>query len=45
MLQAESIGLKVAHALPFTKENPDDFEVPGEVITEDKFNFEKNDMF
>lgn len=43
ILQAESIGLKVAHALPFTKENPDDFEVPGEVITEDKFNFEKND--
>ncbi|MDN3695446.1 hypothetical protein QWZ06_26075 [Chryseobacterium tructae] len=43
ILQAESIGLKVAHALPFTNENPDDFEVPGEVITEDKFNFEKND--
>ncbi|UHO38236.1 hypothetical protein H5J24_22210 [Chryseobacterium capnotolerans] len=43
ILQAESIGLKVGHALPFTAENPDDFEVPGEVITEDKFNFEKND--
>lgn len=43
ILQAESIGLKVANALPFTNENPDDFEVPGEVITEDKFNFEKND--
>lgn len=43
ILQAESIGLKVAHALPFTKENPDDFEVPSEVITEDRFNFEKND--
>ncbi|WP_267406652.1 MULTISPECIES: hypothetical protein [unclassified Chryseobacterium] len=43
ILQAESIGLKVAHALPFTTENPDDFEVPSEVITEDKFNFEKND--
>ncbi|WP_117590797.1 hypothetical protein [Chryseobacterium sp. Leaf405] len=42
ILQAESIGLKVAHALPFTKENPDDFEVPSEVITEDKFNFEPN---
>ncbi|GAB0155008.1 hypothetical protein CHRYSEOSP005_02680 [Chryseobacterium sp. Alg-005] len=43
ILQAESIGLKVAHALPFTTEDPDDFEVPSEVITEDKFNFEKND--
>jgi len=42
ILQAESIGLKVAHALPFTTENPDDFEVPSEVITEDKFNFEPN---
>ncbi|MET3536661.1 hypothetical protein [Chryseobacterium limigenitum] len=43
ILQAESIGLKVAHALPFTTENPDDFEVPSEVITKDKFNFEKNE--
>ncbi|WP_185097442.1 hypothetical protein [Chryseobacterium sp. FH2] len=43
ILQAESIGLKVAHALPFTTEDPDDFEVPSEVITEDKFNFENND--
>lgn len=43
ILQAESIGLKVAHALPFTTENPDDFEVPSEVITKDKFNFDKND--
>ncbi|WEK69012.1 MAG: hypothetical protein P0Y62_14300 [Candidatus Chryseobacterium colombiense] len=43
ILQAESIGLKVAHALPFTTENPDDFEVPSEVITETKFNFEKNE--
>lgn len=37
ILQAESIGLKVAHALPFSSENPDDFEVPGEVITESNF--------
>lgn len=43
ILQAESIGLKVAHALPFTKENPDEFEVPSEVITEDRFNFAPND--
>jgi len=42
ILQAESIGLKVKHALPFSTENPDDFEVPSEVITEDKFNFESN---
>ncbi|WP_426481201.1 hypothetical protein [Chryseobacterium sp. R2ACT005] len=42
ILQAESIGLRVAHALPFTTENPDDFEVPSEVITEDRFNFEPN---
>lgn len=43
ILQANSIGLKVAHALPFSTENPDDFEVPSEVITEEKFNFEEND--
>lgn len=43
ILQAESIGLKVAHALPFSTENPDDFEVPSEVITKDKFNFETNE--
>ncbi|PIF43689.1 hypothetical protein CLU96_0601 [Chryseobacterium sp. 52] len=42
ILQAESIGLKVRHALPFSTENPDDFEVPSEVITEEKFNFEKD---
>ncbi|MDQ0783947.1 hypothetical protein [Chryseobacterium sp. W4I1] len=42
ILQAESIGLKVKHALPFSTENPDDFEVPSEVITEEKFNFEHN---
>lgn len=45
ILQAESIGLKVAHALPFSAEDPNEFEVPGDVITEDKFNFEKeNDL-
>ncbi|MGG5209245.1 hypothetical protein ACQWU4_09860 [Chryseobacterium sp. MIQD13] len=42
ILQAESIGLKVKHALPFSTENPEDFEIPSEVITEDKFNFEHN---
>lgn len=39
ILQAESIGLKVQHALPFSTENPDEFEVPSEVITQS--NFEK----
>jgi hypothetical protein len=42
ILQAESIGLKVKHALPFSTENPKEFEVPSEVITEDKFNFVSN---
>ncbi|WP_185151270.1 hypothetical protein [Chryseobacterium viscerum] len=37
ILQAESIGLKVGHALPFTAEDPNDFEVPGDVITESNF--------
>ncbi|WP_292010758.1 hypothetical protein [Chryseobacterium sp.] len=43
ILQAESIGLKVAHALPFTEEDPEEFEVPSDVITKDRFNFEKNE--
>ncbi|WP_117616557.1 hypothetical protein [Chryseobacterium sp. JM1] len=42
ILQAESIGLKVRHALPFSTENPEEFEVPSEVMTEEKFNFEHN---
>ncbi|MET3034806.1 hypothetical protein ABXT08_01770 [Chryseobacterium sp. NRRL B-14859] len=37
ILQAESIGLKVQHALPFTVEDPNEFEVPGEVITDSNF--------
>ncbi|OPC01943.1 hypothetical protein BAS10_18545 [Elizabethkingia meningoseptica] len=40
ILQAESIGLKVEHALPFTQENPEDFEDPKALVTES--NFEKN---
>ncbi|MEH7887399.1 hypothetical protein [Elizabethkingia meningoseptica] len=40
ILQAESIGLKVEHALPFTQENPEDFEDPKALITQS--NFEKN---
>lgn len=42
ILQAESIGLKVRYALPFSTEDPEEFEVPSEVITEEKFNFEHN---
>ncbi|CEJ68013.1 hypothetical protein BN1195_00295 [Chryseobacterium oranimense G311] len=42
ILQAESIGLKVKHALPFSTEDPEEFEVPSDVITEEKFNFESN---
>jgi hypothetical protein len=37
ILQAESIGLKVASALPFTKEDPEDFENPEQVITTSNF--------
>ncbi|WP_412851046.1 hypothetical protein ACL0VS_10155 [Chryseobacterium sp. PMSZPI] len=37
ILQAESIGLKVEHALPFTVEDPNQFEVPGDVITDSNF--------
>lgn len=37
ILQAKSIGLEVTSALPFTDENPEDFENPEEVITESNF--------
>lgn len=37
ILQAESIGLKVLSALPFTKEDPALFENPEEVITVSNF--------
>ena len=37
ILQAQNIGLEVQHALPFTKEDPLDFENPEEVITESNF--------
>lgn len=39
ILQAESIGLNVEHALPFTNEDPLEFENPRDVITAAKFNF------
>ncbi|WP_084403420.1 hypothetical protein [Epilithonimonas caeni] len=37
ILQAQSIGLAVSSALPFTKEDPALFENPEEVITESNF--------
>ncbi|WP_312769264.1 hypothetical protein [Epilithonimonas sp.] len=37
ILQAQSIGLTVSSALPFTKEDPALFENPEEVITESNF--------
>lgn len=37
ILQEDSAGLKTATALPFSKENPEDFEVPSDVVTETEF--------
>ncbi|MCE4065220.1 hypothetical protein LXM63_08930 [Chryseobacterium gleum] len=37
ILQEDSAGLKTLTALPFTKENPEDFEVPSDVVTETEF--------
>ena len=41
ILQAQNIGLEVQHALPFTTEDPMDFENPEEVMT--LSNFKKSD--
>jgi len=37
ILQEDSVGLKTLTALPFTQENPDEFEVPSDVVTETEF--------
>lgn len=37
ILQEDSAGLKTLTALPFTKENPEEFEVPSDVVTETEF--------
>lgn len=37
ILQDDAAGLKTDTALPFTQENPDDFEVPGDVVIETDF--------
>ncbi|MFC3754696.1 hypothetical protein ACFONJ_01745 [Chryseobacterium tructae] len=41
ILQEGSAGLETLTALPFTKENPEEFEVPSDVVIED-VNFKKN---
>lgn len=35
ILQENSVGLKTTTALPFTEENPEEFEVPSDVVTDD----------
>ncbi|MCT2408495.1 hypothetical protein NZD88_13170 [Chryseobacterium antibioticum] len=42
ILQEGSAGLHTLNALPFTKEDPEEFEVPSDVVTEDT-DFVKND--
>lgn len=37
ILQAQNIGLTVQQALPFSNENPDEFEIPEEVVTQSSF--------
>ncbi|MEI7488837.1 MAG: hypothetical protein WCJ72_15795, partial [Chryseobacterium sp.] len=37
ILQEDSAGLKTLTALPFTEENPEEFEVPSDVVTETEF--------
>ncbi len=37
ILQKDSAGLVTTTALPFTQENPDEFEVPSDVVTETEF--------
>jgi len=37
ILQEDPAGLKTTTALPFTLENPDEFEVPSDVVTETEF--------
>ncbi|SEW41708.1 hypothetical protein SAMN05421841_2859 [Chryseobacterium wanjuense] len=37
ILQKDSAGLVTTTALPFTQENPDEFEIPEDVVTETEF--------
>lgn len=37
ILQEDSAGLKTLTALPFSEENPEEFEVPSDVVTETEF--------
>ena len=44
ILQAQNIGLTVQQALPFSSENPDDFEIPEEVITQSSFSISTSQL-
>ncbi|WP_187695289.1 hypothetical protein [Chryseobacterium sp.] len=44
ILQAQNIGLTVDHALPFTSEDPDEFEIPSEVVTSTNLSLNNNLM-
>lgn len=37
ILQEDSVGLKTLTVLPFTKENPKEFEVPSDVVTDNSY--------
>jgi len=44
ILQAQNIGLEVEHALPFTDEDPSEFEIPSDVVTESSFSTEASQL-
>lgn len=44
ILQKDSAGLITATALPFTKENPDEFEIPSDVVTETEFSIVESQL-
>ena len=44
ILQKDSAGLVTATALPFTKENPAEFEVPSDVVTETEFSIVESQL-
>ncbi|MBW7675494.1 hypothetical protein K1I32_07925 [Chryseobacterium sp. LJ756] len=41
ILQEDSVGLKTTTALPFSEENPEEFEVPSDLVTDDS-DFQQN---
>lgn len=44
ILQAQTIGLEVEHALPFTDEDPSEFEIPSDVVTQSSFSTEASQL-